>query len=350
MDSIEAAIADIRAGQDGRRPRRRGPRERGRPRDGRADGDARGDQLHAQGSRRPDLRADARPSVSTSCRFRRWSPTTPRARNGVHRVGRSARTHRRPASPRTTARDRSKRCSIPSAAARFPASGTHVSAARARRRRARARRADRSLGRSRAARGTLSGRRDLRDHGRRRNDGAPRRTSSVFCRQSRPQAHHRQGPHRPPHAHEKLVKRIAEFDSADDQRNCSAASRIETTIDKTTHVALVMGEIGDGKDLLVRVHSRVPHRRRAALHSLRLRGAARRRDGRDRARRTRRVSVPASRRPRHRPGQQAARLRTAGPRRRHRRGEPRARACPSTSATTVSARRSSSTWACARCA
>ena len=54
----------------------------------------------------------------------------------------------------------------------FPAAGPHVSAARARRRRAGARRANRSRRRSGAPGGALSGRRHLRDHGRRRHDDA----------------------------------------------------------------------------------------------------------------------------------------------------------------------------------
>ena len=54
----------------GRRLRRRGPRERGRPRDGRAVRDARGDQLHGQGGARLDLpRADPR----ALRRARAWS-------------------------------------------------------------------------------------------------------------------------------------------------------------------------------------------------------------------------------------------------------------------------------------
>jgi 3,4-dihydroxy 2-butanone 4-phosphate synthase / GTP cyclohydrolase II len=50
--------------------------------------------------------------------------------------------------------------------------GAHVPAARPRRRRARAGGADRSGGRSRAHRRPVSGRRDLRNHERRRHDGA----------------------------------------------------------------------------------------------------------------------------------------------------------------------------------
>ena len=65
-------------------------------------------------------------------------------------------------------------------AGRLLAARTHLSAARARRRRAGARRTDRSGGRFGAPRRTLSGRRDLRDHGRRRHDGAPRRTCAAM--------------------------------------------------------------------------------------------------------------------------------------------------------------------------
>jgi 3,4-dihydroxy 2-butanone 4-phosphate synthase/GTP cyclohydrolase II len=54
--------------------------------------------------------------------------------------------------------------------------------------------------------------------------------------------------------HEKLVKRIAEFDLP----TIHGAFRgfgYESLLDGACHVALVMGDIGDGKDVLVRVHS-----------------------------------------------------------------------------------------------
>jgi 3,4-dihydroxy 2-butanone 4-phosphate synthase/GTP cyclohydrolase II len=54
--------------------------------------------------------------------------------------------------------------------------------------------------------------------------------------------------------HEKLVKRIAEFDMP----TIHGAFRgfgYESLLDGACHVALVMGDIGDGKDVLVRVHS-----------------------------------------------------------------------------------------------
>jgi 3,4-dihydroxy 2-butanone 4-phosphate synthase/GTP cyclohydrolase II len=54
--------------------------------------------------------------------------------------------------------------------------------------------------------------------------------------------------------HEKLVKRIAEFDLP----TKSGAFRgfgYESMLDGACHVALVMGDIGEGKDVLVRVHS-----------------------------------------------------------------------------------------------
>ncbi len=53
---------------------------------------------------------------------------------------------------------------------------------------------------------------------------------------------------------EKLLNRIAEFKLPTDVGNWQGYA-FENIIDKNTHVALVMGEVGDGKDLLVRVHS-----------------------------------------------------------------------------------------------
>ena len=64
--TIEEAIEDIRRGPDGRRLRRRGPRERGRPDAGGAVRDARGDQLHGEGGARADLPGADRASAATS--------------------------------------------------------------------------------------------------------------------------------------------------------------------------------------------------------------------------------------------------------------------------------------------
>jgi 3,4-dihydroxy 2-butanone 4-phosphate synthase / GTP cyclohydrolase II len=72
---------------------------------------------------------------------------------------------------------------------------------------------------------------------------------------------------------EKLVKRIAEFDLPTTMGNWKGVA-YENTLDENTHVALVMGEIGDGKDLLVRVHSECLTG--DALHSIRCDCAAQR--------------------------------------------------------------------------
>jgi 3,4-dihydroxy 2-butanone 4-phosphate synthase / GTP cyclohydrolase II len=72
---------------------------------------------------------------------------------------------------------------------------------------------------------------------------------------------------------EKLVKRIAEFNlptTAGDWKGVA----YETTIDGNTHVALVMGDISSGKDVLVRVHSECLTG--DALHSIRCDCAAQR--------------------------------------------------------------------------
>ncbi len=68
--------------------------------------------------------------------------------------------------------------------------------------------------------------------------------------------------------HEKLVERIAEF-SLPTVYGAFRGVAYETTTDKEkiAHVALVMGQLGDGKDVLVRVHSECLTG--DALHSLR---------------------------------------------------------------------------------
>ncbi len=72
---------------------------------------------------------------------------------------------------------------------------------------------------------------------------------------------------------EKLVKKVAEFNLPTTTGDWTGVA-YETTIDGNTHVALVMGDIGDGKDVLVRVHSECLTG--DALHSIRCDCAAQR--------------------------------------------------------------------------
>ncbi|HUA10303.1 MAG TPA: bifunctional 3,4-dihydroxy-2-butanone-4-phosphate synthase/GTP cyclohydrolase II [Candidatus Acidoferrales bacterium] len=72
---------------------------------------------------------------------------------------------------------------------------------------------------------------------------------------------------------EKLVKRIAEFNLPTTTGDWKGVA-YETTIDGNTHVALVMGDISSGKDVLVRVHSECLTG--DALHSIRCDCAAQR--------------------------------------------------------------------------
>jgi 3,4-dihydroxy 2-butanone 4-phosphate synthase / GTP cyclohydrolase II len=72
---------------------------------------------------------------------------------------------------------------------------------------------------------------------------------------------------------EKLVKRLAEF-ALPTTIGAWNGVAYGTTIDESTHVALVMGEIGDGKEILVRVHSECLTG--DALHSVRCDCAAQR--------------------------------------------------------------------------
>jgi 3,4-dihydroxy 2-butanone 4-phosphate synthase/GTP cyclohydrolase II len=72
---------------------------------------------------------------------------------------------------------------------------------------------------------------------------------------------------------EKLVKKIAEFDLPTTFGTWKGVA-YNTSIDENTHVALVMGEIGNGKEILVRVHSECMTG--DALHSIRCDCAAQR--------------------------------------------------------------------------
>jgi 3,4-dihydroxy 2-butanone 4-phosphate synthase/GTP cyclohydrolase II len=72
---------------------------------------------------------------------------------------------------------------------------------------------------------------------------------------------------------EKLIKRIAEFDLPTTHGRFRGVA-YETSIDNVAHIAMVMGDIGDGKDVLVRVHSECLTG--DALHSIRCDCAAQR--------------------------------------------------------------------------
>jgi 3,4-dihydroxy 2-butanone 4-phosphate synthase / GTP cyclohydrolase II len=72
---------------------------------------------------------------------------------------------------------------------------------------------------------------------------------------------------------EKLVRRIAEFDLPTTHGHFRGIA-YETSIDNVAHVAMVMGDVGDGKDILVRVHSECLTG--DALHSIRCDCAAQR--------------------------------------------------------------------------
>jgi 3,4-dihydroxy 2-butanone 4-phosphate synthase / GTP cyclohydrolase II len=72
---------------------------------------------------------------------------------------------------------------------------------------------------------------------------------------------------------EKLVRRIASFELPTTHGTFQGIA-YETVLDDVAHVAMVMGEVGDGKDILVRVHSECLTG--DALHSLRCDCAAQR--------------------------------------------------------------------------
>ena len=84
---------------------------------------------------------------------------------------------------------------------------------------------------------------------------------------------------------ERWCSAVADAAAADRVRRRSASTPTRTSIDRQTHVALVRGDIGDGKDVLVRVHSKCLTG--DVFHSARCDCGAqlRRRDGADRRRR-----------------------------------------------------------------
>ena len=143
---------------------------------------------------------------------------------------------------------------------------------------------------------------------------------------------------------DKLVRRIADARIPTDFGEFTVYA-YESVLDGEHHVALVKGDIQGQPDTLVRVHSECLTG--DVFGSLRcdcgpqLHAAMQAID----AERQRRARLPARPRgPGHRPRPQAARLQPPGGGLRHRRRQPRARACRPTRASTASGRRSWSTW------
>ena len=213
-------------------------------------------------------------------------------------------------------------------------------------RRARARRPDRGGGRPGAPGGAEPGGRDLRDHERRRHDGAGPRPRRVL-RPPRPQHDHGRRPDRLP-APPRQARRTRRRDAAADDLRRVPGDRLPLAGGRQAPRRARQGR-GRGRARRARAGPlRVPHRRRLPLAALRLRRAARIGALDDRARGQGRAAVPLPGGTRDRPAEQAARLPPAGGRPRHGRGERAPRACRPTCATTGSAPRSSSTSASAR--
>ena len=152
LATIDEALQAHPPRRDGPRRRRRRPRERGRPHDGRVLGDARGDQLHAALGARARVHAVRRRRASTSSTSGRWCRRTARATTppftvSIDHVDRGQRHRRRRPRHHHPPHPRPRRPPgrLPPARARLPA-------ARPRRRRARAARPHRGRGRPRPPR------------------------------------------------------------------------------------------------------------------------------------------------------------------------------------------------------
>ena len=111
---------------------------------------------------------------------------------------------------------------------------------------------------------------------------------------------------------ERLVQARRHREAADRVRRVPDPRVTRACSTGETHVALVRGEIGDGHDVLVRVHSKCLTG--DVFHSARCDCGAQLQTAMERiaARGPRRAAVPESGRARHRPGQQDPRLRAAG--------------------------------------
>ena len=145
-------------------------------------------------------------------------------------------------------RDRSGDQAVRSGAAR-----PHVPAALADRRRDGARRTDRGGGRSGADRRPVSRRRHLRNHERGRHDGA-RAGAGEVREEARPADDHHRGSDQVPDPHRVAGEARGVGEAADRVRRLPHP-RVREPARQHEHVALVRGDISDGKDVLVRVHS-----------------------------------------------------------------------------------------------
>ena len=148
-------------------------------------------------------------------------------------------------------------------------------------RRARARRPDRGGGRPRAPRGADPGRRDLRDHERRRDDGASCRPRALLPA-PRAEDDHGRGPRRlPPPARQ--AHRARRLHGAADRVRRLRGGRVPVARRQQAPRGAGQGRRGRGRGRAGARALGVPHRRRVPLAALRLRRAARVGAGDDRA-------------------------------------------------------------------
>ena len=120
-------------------------------------------------------------------------------------------------------------------------------------RRARAHRPHRGQRRPRPPRRPQPGRRDLRDHERRRDDGQ-RAGPRLLLRAPRSEDDHDRRPDRLPAPQEKLVERIVSTSLPTEFGDFTAVG-YRSLVDDKHHVAMVKGDVSGKEDVLVRVHS-----------------------------------------------------------------------------------------------
>ena len=259
--------------QDGRRLRRRRPRERGRPGDGGAVRDAGGGQLHGQGGARADL-PGADPGALPQARPQPdGGEERGAAADRLHRLDRGGgRGQHRDLRPRPRPHDPGRdrpRLGPP----RHRRPRPHVPAAGERGRRARAHRPHRGERRPGAARGPDPGGRDLRGDERRRLDG-PRPRPRPLLREARAADDHGRRPDRLP-AQDREAGRTGRGDGAADRLRRLPGGRLPLAGRRQTPRRDGQRRGRRGRGRARPRPQRVPHRRRLPQHALRLRRAAR---------------------------------------------------------------------------
>ena len=159
-----------------------------------------------------------------------------------------------PAAAPPTAPSPSANSPTPTPARRFQPARPRQPADGPARRRPQARRTHRGRRGPDAPGGASARRRDLRDHGRQRRDG-PRPRTRRTRPTVRPEVHHHRRTDQVPAADRKTDPQSRRSASCRPSYGDFTVHAYESDVDPAPYTAFTMGDVADGKDVLVRIHS-----------------------------------------------------------------------------------------------